>query len=102
MEREGITLFENNKGFFGYILKDEKLLITDLFIDPEHRGKETSKYFVDMIEKIAKENNLDKVFCTVCKDALNYEQAKQFVEKNGYKKYKEVNSLLYYWKILED
>lgn len=102
MEREGITLYETKEGFFGYILKSDGIMVTDLFIGPEHRGKESSKHFVDKIEETAREHGFSIIYCTTCKDALNFDIAHSFIVKNGYKPMKETDDLRYYFKKLEE
>jgi GNAT superfamily N-acetyltransferase len=102
MEREGITLYERREGFLGYILYPKKMLITDLFIRPEYRGKTFSKHFMDKAYNIAKENNIRIICCTASPNALNFKNAERFILENNYKETMRDDSLVYYQKYLED
>ena len=99
-ERENSELYEDSRGFFTYKILGKFFQVDDLFILPEERNKGNGKDYSKIIEKVAKEEKCDTIYCTTCKQANNWITSHLYIMKHGYKKIKEDENLVYYMKEL--
>lgn len=99
-EREGASLYKDHRGFFTYRIDFGNFQVNDLFILPEHRSTGASKEFSQKIDELAAESNCEKIYCTTCTDANNWQKSENYILKNGYKEITEIGNMKYYVKEL--
>lgn len=98
LERENANLYEDEYGFFTYVVFDNVFQVNDLFILPEYRKQGNGKQYAEIIESIAYKNNCDIVCCFSCTDANNWEQSHKYILNNGYKIVNKNNTMICYKK----
>ena len=99
-EREGAKLYKDERGFFTYRIDYSTFQVNDLFVLPEYRSTKASKEFAKKIDDLAVEHRCEKIFCTTCTDANNWQKSEHYILKNGYEFITEIGNMKYYVKEL--
>ena len=99
-EREGAEIYEDERGFFTYVVENDIFQINDLFILPELRGNGVGRDFSNLIDEFARKNDCRICVCTTCTDAKNWQVSEAYILASGYTKIKQDATLIYYKKEL--
>jgi ribosomal protein S18 acetylase RimI-like enzyme len=62
---------ENYFGYFSFIIKNNHIFLSKIYIKSEYRGRGFGKKIMDFVEKTALENNLAEIVLTVNKNNLS-------------------------------
>lgn len=71
LEREGISILENEYGFVTYSITDNNCFIYDMFITKEHRLNGNGVKLVNELVGIAKSLKAEYLFCTCIPSTVN-------------------------------
>ena len=94
-ERSGLSLYEDNDGFFTYQIQDNNMFIQDLFVAKQARNSGVGRRYSETIDKIANENDCRTITCNICVRANNYMDSFNFIKKMGYQVFKNEYTLVY-------
>ena len=100
LEREGISIYENEKGFCMYMIEDiYTLFITDIYVLPEYRSKHIATNLAnELTEVIKKDYKITKVKGSICLDDPNWERSHIVLTQYGMRPYDEIYNMIYYIK----
>ena len=99
-ERGDVDTYEDEKGFFTYKVVGENFEVLELFVVPEHRRIGTGNEYSNKIDELAKENECNATYCTVCLMANGCDISAKYIMNNGYTIIKVDDEFIYYKKEL--
>lgn len=93
-EREGLSILENEKGFFTYMIKGDECYIKDIFIAKEFRRTGAATEFAEQITKIAKDNGCKFLSGTCVPSTNGSTESLKAMFSYGFKVHSSSNDLI--------
>lgn len=99
-EREGAEIYETEKGFATYIIKDAECYIKDIWVKPDFRQSKVASQLADKIVEIAKSNGCKYLTGSVCPSANHSTESLQVLLGYGMKLHSSTQNLIWFTKEL--
>jgi hypothetical protein len=91
-EREGKDCLFNDHSFIIYKIYEEEISVIDMYTSPEKRGSFSLKSLIIEFYKIAKENEIKKLYGFTDPSTRGWEKSEKMMLKYGFKKIKTEDS----------
>jgi hypothetical protein len=97
-EKDNMECVECDDGFALYIIKDNIIYLSDIYVKPEKRRTRISYDLADKVVEIGKENNCTILLGSIDKELKTKERSKKVLTNYGYKYINEDESFYWYKK----